>query len=98
MRTVEDLMSLAAYCRDRVNAQMFIYSLSVAILHRDDTKHISVPQLSEIFPDKFMDSQIFSRAKEEANVVPAGSRVSSFYIVVNIKISYFHTDGIFQST
>ncbi|OXU22253.1 hypothetical protein TSAR_002571 [Trichomalopsis sarcophagae] len=88
MRTVEDLMSLAAYCRDRVNAQMFVYSLSVAILHRDDTKHLSVPQLSEIFPDKFMDSQVFSRAKEEANVVPAGSRLP-----IEIPLDYTATDA-----
>lgn len=25
MRSVEDLLSLAAYCRDRVNPQLFVY-------------------------------------------------------------------------
>ena len=75
MRTVEDLLSLATYCRDRINSQMFIYSLSVAILHRPDTKHLPIPQLCEVFPDKYMDSSVFTRAKEVANVVPAGSRV-----------------------
>ncbi|XP_011494439.1 PREDICTED: phenoloxidase subunit 1-like [Ceratosolen solmsi marchali] len=74
MRTVEDLLSLAVYCRDRMNAQMFVYALSVAILHRPDTKNLPIPQLSEIFPDKYMDGSIFHRAKEEANVVPIGSR------------------------
>ncbi|XP_031783456.1 phenoloxidase 1 [Nasonia vitripennis] len=87
MRTIEDLLSLAAYTRDRVNPQMFIYSLSVAILHRDDTKHLSVPQLSEIFPDKYMDSQVFNRAKETANVVPAGSRMP-----IEIPLNYTATD------
>ena len=76
MRTVDDLLSLAAYCRDRINAQMFVYSLSVAILHRDDTKNLAIPQLAEIFPDKYMDSSIFHRAREESNVVDAGSRVT----------------------
>jgi hypothetical protein len=76
MRTVDDLLSLAAYCRDRMNAQMFVYSLSVAILHRPDTKNLPIPQLCEIFPDKYMDSSVFHRAKEEANVIPTGSRVS----------------------
>lgn len=75
MRTIEDLLSLAAYCRDRVNAQMFVYSLSVAILHRSDTKHLPIPQLTEVFPDKYIDSSVFHRAKEEAHVVPAGQRV-----------------------
>ncbi|KAL7300486.1 hypothetical protein TKK_0006488 [Trichogramma kaykai] len=88
MRTLEDLVSLAAYCRDRVNAQMFVYSLSVAILHRPDTKHLSVPQLAEIFPDKYMESSIFHRAREEANVVPAGSRTP-----IEIPLDYTATDA-----
>ena len=87
MRTVEDLLSLAAYCRDRINPQMFVYSLSVAILHRPDTKHLTIPRLSEVFPDKYMDSRIFNRAKEEANVVPAGSRVCSLPTPQNTNFS-----------
>ncbi|KAG8035032.1 hypothetical protein G9C98_005455 [Cotesia typhae] len=75
MRTVEDFLSVAVYCRDRLNPNMFIYALSVAILHRPDTKHLPVPSFAEVFPDKYVESGIFSRAKEEANIVPAGSRV-----------------------
>lgn len=75
LRTYEDFLSVAVYCRDRLNPNMFIYALSVAILHRPDTKNLPVPPLSEIFPDKFVDGSVFSRAKEEANVVPTGARV-----------------------
>lgn len=75
MRTYDDFLSVAVYCRDRVNPNMFIYALSVAILHRPDTKDLPVPPLTEVFPDKYMDSSIFSRAKEEANLVPEGARV-----------------------
>lgn len=75
MRTYDDFLSVSVYCRDRVNTQMFIYALSVAILHRPDTKNLPIPPLSEIFPDKYVDSGIFARAREEANVVPPGSRV-----------------------
>ena len=75
MRTYEDFLSIAVYCRDRVNPNMFIYALSVAILHRPDTKDLPIPPLTEVFPDKYVDSGIFSRAREEANVVPEGSRV-----------------------
>ncbi|XP_015593471.1 phenoloxidase 1 [Cephus cinctus] len=74
MRTYEDFLSVAVYCRDRLNPNMFIYALSVAILHRPDTKNLPVPPLSEVFPDKYVDSGIFARAKEEANVVPEGAR------------------------
>lgn len=75
MRTYDDFLSVAVYCRDHVNPNMFIYALSVAILHRPDTKDLPVPPLTEVFPDKYMDSSIFSRAKEEANLVPEGARV-----------------------
>jgi len=75
MRTYDDFLSVSVYCRDRVNPEMFVYALSVAILHRPDTKNLPIPPLSEIFPDKYIDGGIFARAREEANVVPAGSRV-----------------------
>ncbi|XP_023313615.1 phenoloxidase subunit 1-like [Trichogramma pretiosum] len=87
MRTVEDLMSLAAYCRDRLNLQLFYYALSVAIVHRRDMSDVSLPHHSEIFPDKYMDSSVFHRAREEANVVPAGSRTP-----IEIPLDYTATD------
>ncbi|KAJ8679322.1 hypothetical protein QAD02_015109 [Eretmocerus hayati] len=74
MRTADDLLSLAVYCRDRINSQMFTYALTVAILHRPDTKKLRLPQLNEIFPDKFMDSRIFFRAREESNILPDALR------------------------
>lgn len=82
MRTTDDLLSLATYCRDRVNAQMFVYSLSVALLHRPDTKHLAIPQLTEVFPDKYIDSSVFHQAKEEANVIPPGSRVRRIHTII----------------
>ncbi|XP_076646002.1 phenoloxidase 1-like [Halictus rubicundus] len=75
MKTSEDLLSVAVYCRDRVNPNMFIYALSVAILHRPDIKDLPIPPLSEVFPNKFVDGGIFTRAQEEANLVPPGSRI-----------------------
>lgn len=75
MRTYEDFLSVAVYCRDRMNPNMFIYALSVAILHRPDTKNLPIPPLHEVFPDKYIDGGIFSRAREEANISSAGQRV-----------------------
>lgn len=87
LRTYEDFLSVAVYCRDRLNPNMFIYALSVAILHRPDTKNLPVPPLSEIFPDKFVDGSVFSRAKEEANVVPTGARIP-----IEIPLDYTASD------
>jgi hypothetical protein len=47
----------------------------VAILHRPDTKHLPIPSLSEVFPDKFIDGALFEKAKEESNIVPEKERV-----------------------
>lgn len=75
MRSVDDLQSVAVYARDRVNPILFNYALSVAILHRPDTKNMTLPLFIETFPEKYVDSKVFSKIREEASVVPDGSRM-----------------------
>nr|CAD7429510.1 unnamed protein product [Timema monikensis] len=100
MRTYDDFLSAAVYCRDRLNPNMFIYALSVAILHRPDTRNLEVPPLSEVFPDKYMDSAVFARAKEESNVVSSGSRMplvipqdyTATDLEIEHRVAYFRED------
>lgn len=73
---MDDLLSIAVYTRDRVNPYLFNYALSVALLHRTDTQNLDLPSFIHTFPDKFVDSKVFARAREEAHIVPEGSRVS----------------------
>ncbi|XP_060806767.1 phenoloxidase subunit 1-like [Amyelois transitella] len=75
MRDVDDLLSLCSFCQLRINPYMFNYCLSVAILHRPDTKGIQVPPVVETFPDKFVDPKVFRKAREVTSVVPAGARM-----------------------
>uniref|UniRef100_A0A0K8VQL9 tyrosinase n=1 Tax=Bactrocera latifrons TaxID=174628 RepID=A0A0K8VQL9_BACLA len=75
VRSVDDLQSVAVYARDRVNPYLFNYALSVALLHRPDTKGLDLPSFAQNFPDKFVDSQVFRQVREEATVVPEGSRM-----------------------
>lgn len=75
MRSVDDLQSVAVYARDRVNPILFNYALSVALLHRPDTKDMKLPLFVETFPEKYVDSKVFAKVREEASVVPAGSRI-----------------------
>ncbi|XP_054082818.1 phenoloxidase 2-like [Zeugodacus cucurbitae] len=75
VRSVDDLQSVAVYARDRVNPYLFNYALSVALLHRPDTKGLDLPSFAQNFPDKFVDSQVFRKVREEATVVPDGSRM-----------------------
>lgn len=80
VRNVEDLKAVAVYARDRVNPYLFNYALSVALLHRPDTKNVDVPSFVASFPDKFVDGTVLQQAREEASIVPEGSRVSENFI------------------
>lgn len=75
MRSYEDFLSAAVFARDRVNPYLFIYALSVAIIHRSDTKNVQLPPLYENFPEKYMDGGIFKRAREITSVLDPSERV-----------------------
>ncbi|RZC40083.1 Hemocyanin N domain containing protein, partial [Asbolus verrucosus] len=73
-KDVDDLLATAVYVRDRVNPYLFNYTFSVALLHRSDTQNLDLPSFIHTFPDKYIDSQVFAIAREEANIVPEGNR------------------------
>lgn len=75
LKSIDDLQTVAVYARDRVNPVLFNYSLSVALLHRPDTKDMNLPLFAETFPEKYVDSKVFREIREEATVVPTGSRM-----------------------
>lgn len=75
MRTIDDLQSVAVYARDRINPYLFNYALSVAMLHRPDTRDLNFPTKLEAFPEKYVDSAVFANIREEATIVPEGSRM-----------------------
>ncbi|KAF4521661.1 hypothetical protein B566_EDAN009394 [Ephemera danica] len=56
---LDEFFATAAYCRDEINSNLFFYSFSVAILHRKDTRNLRMPPYAQIFPDKFIDSNMF---------------------------------------
>ncbi|GBP31844.1 Acidic juvenile hormone-suppressible protein 1 [Eumeta japonica] len=57
----------AVWARDRVNEGLFVYVLSVAILHRKDTEGIVIPPIYEVFPFFFNNAQIMNTV-ERINV------------------------------
>ncbi|KAL0867933.1 hypothetical protein ABMA27_008607 [Loxostege sticticalis] len=67
---LQELLSTCVYARTHLNPQLFNYSLSVVLMHRRDTKGFKIPNYAETFPSKFLDSQVFSQAREMAAVVP----------------------------
>ncbi|CAH2052547.1 unnamed protein product, partial [Iphiclides podalirius] len=75
MRDLHDLQSICSYCQLRINPYMFNYCLSVALLHRPDTKGMDLPTLTETFPDKFMSPKVFRQAREVSTTVKTGPRM-----------------------
>ncbi|CAB3374838.1 Hypothetical predicted protein [Cloeon dipterum] len=61
----ETLYKVACWARDRVNEYMFVYALSVAVYHRADMRGIVLPPFYEIFPQKFVDSEVVFKAYHE---------------------------------
>ncbi|CAG9788680.1 unnamed protein product [Diatraea saccharalis] len=62
-KTVDTFYKTAVYLRAHVNEYMFIYVVSVAILHRPDTQGFIVPPLYEIFPSYFNNIAIMTTAQ-----------------------------------
>ncbi|KAG7298914.1 hypothetical protein JYU34_017373 [Plutella xylostella] len=50
------------WLRDRVNEGMFVYSVTVAVMHRDDCKGIILPAPYEICPNFFVNSDVIHKA------------------------------------
>lgn len=67
--SIADLTAIAIYARDRVNPYLFNYSLSVALLHKPETRNLNLPSIVHSFPDKFFDGKLFNRARENATVL-----------------------------
>ncbi|XP_076223003.1 phenoloxidase 1-like [Nomia melanderi] len=85
--TYEDFLSLATCCREQMNIEMFIYALSVAILHHPDTKDLPLPPLCHIFPQKYFDRSVIAQAREEATLLGETSRE-----IIEIREDFTATD------
>ncbi|XP_052872969.1 phenoloxidase 8-like [Anopheles cruzii] len=84
---VQTLMSVATYCRDRLNAVLFQYALAVAIQHREDTKNVNIPSIVSLFPDQFVDPAVFPKLREEGAAVQQENRM-----VIDIPPAYTASD------
>lgn len=64
------------YAQPRVNPYLFIYALTVAYLHRPDTKNLPLPSHACQFPELYVDGTVLAEARSVGTVLPDGYRVS----------------------
>nr|AGR40404.1 hexamerin 1 precursor [Lepidocampa weberi] len=55
----------AVYTRYVANEQMFVYALTTAVLHREDTRGVRLPPQYEIFPEHFINSRAIYQAYKQ---------------------------------
>ncbi|CAF4884696.1 unnamed protein product [Pieris macdunnoughi] len=70
---LQQFLSTCTYARVNLNPQLFNYCYSVALMHRRDTRNVPIANFAETFPSKFVDSQVFSQARETAAVAAQGA-------------------------
>uniref|UniRef100_A0A1W7RAE6 Hemocyanin subunit 6 n=1 Tax=Hadrurus spadix TaxID=141984 RepID=A0A1W7RAE6_9SCOR len=93
----DDLIHLCEQARQIVNEGLFVYAVSVAVLHREDCKGVSVPPIEEIFPDRFIPTETINKASKEASNHPDKDTVVPVEETGNIldpeyRLSYFRED------
>lgn len=73
----DTFLRTACYARDRVNEGQFVYALSVAVLHREDTRGLVLPPAYEIYPHMFVNSEVIHAAyKAKMRQQPAVIRMN----------------------
>lgn len=58
----ETFYKVACWARDNVNEGMFVYALTVAVIHRDDTRGMKLPPPYEIYPFYFFNTEVIDKA------------------------------------
>ncbi|XP_066999956.2 hexamerin [Anabrus simplex] len=99
----DTLLKTACWARDRVNEGQFVYALTVALLHRQDTQDVVLPPFYEITPHLFVDSETIQKAYEarmeavgvtETKTVVIPTQVNTMWHTLNPEqqLSYFTED------
>ncbi|XP_026501330.1 phenoloxidase 1-like [Vanessa tameamea] len=79
---LQDLLSMCVYARVNLNPQLFNYCYSLALMHRPDTRNVPIQNFAETFPSKFVDSQVFSQARETARVAARAADAPRIPIII----------------
>lgn len=62
-RDFDTFYRTACWARDHVNEGMFVYAVTVAVIHRRDTRGMILPPPAEIYPFYFINSEVIEKAR-----------------------------------
>nr|CCA94916.1 hemocyanin subunit b [Euphrynichus bacillifer] len=68
--TFDEFLDLCHQSRDFVNEGLYIYAVSVAVLHRSDCHGITLPPIEEVFPDRFVPVEALFKTFHESTLAP----------------------------
>ena len=73
--SVDELQSACVYAQQRLNPYLFVYAMSVVMLHRPDTRNVTFPAHVCSFPGLYIQGPVMSDVMAAATVVQSGNRV-----------------------
>ncbi|CAL7941866.1 unnamed protein product [Xylocopa violacea] len=81
-KTFDLFYKTAVWARFNVNEYMFVYTLSTAVIQRQDTRYIKIPPMYEVLPHFFFDNEVIQKAysiamgdNSSATVVVTGNTI-----------------------
>lgn len=89
-KDLDELISIALYCRDEVNVQLFVYAYYLVVSHR--FVNIVLPNAFEIIPQCFVKKAIFEQLKEACHAQENKKPVNFLFFLI-----FFHTIIIFSN-
>lgn len=93
---MESFFAACVYARDRLNTHLFVYAVSVAVYHRNDTKNVVLPSNVQVLPHLYVNNKVFAPLKEELGVIPEKFRVT-IYVAKNVSKILNHIIIIHES-
>lgn len=60
----ETFYKTAVWARQYINEGIYVYAISVAIVHREDTQGIVLPAIYEIYPNYFFNSEVIQKVRQ----------------------------------
>lgn len=88
----EDLFNVLVWARYNLNPELFVYTFTVALLHRKDMPGMELPSISEIFPNFFFDAEFLEKANANLTNYKQEEKEIILNLESNCKLCYLTED------